>query len=180
MMARLAELKSSSVRRRTQGDLVVRIGLIAMLLLPAGFGYLAYVFAADAFLAVSDARSIDGVVHDVERETTTFREDDTTKTSVSYVIQVRFRAENGEEKIMPLQHGGASDEDTRFARDIIDIDDYRVGASIPLLYHPELGHRIWPDDFRAIWLLPLILGGATLVASFLIVGATFALWPRNG
>lgn len=179
MKARLAHLKASSARRRGQGDLVARFGLLAMLLLPAGFGYFAYVFAADAFLAVTDARAITGVVHDIEQETTTYREDNTTKTSVSYRILVRFRAENGEERTMPLQHGGASDEDTRFARDIIDIDDYQIGSVIDLYYHPELGHRIWPDDFRAIWLLPLVLGGAALAALFLVLGATFALWPRN-
>lgn len=179
LAARLAEMKKTSGRRRNSSELVLRCGLIAMLLLPAGFGYFAWLFIADALVAESGARSVAGVVHEVEQETSTYRENNTTKTSTNYIIHVAFRGDGGIEMIKPLQHGGATDEDTRFARDILDIDEYPRGTEVALLYHPEMQHRVWLDDFRALWLLPLVMGGAALVAAFLAIGAIVVLWPRN-
>lgn len=179
LAARMAELKAGAAGRRKRSDLILRFGLIVMLLLPAGFGYFAYIFAADGLLAVSGATSVTGVVRDVEQLTSTYRENNTTKHSVSFVIQVAFPGEGGVEMVKPLQHGGATDEDTRFARDLLDIDAYEPGTEVALLYHPERDHRIWLDDFEALWLLPLIMGGAMLVAGFLVIGAMVVLWPRS-
>ncbi|MEQ9643303.1 MAG: DUF3592 domain-containing protein [Alphaproteobacteria bacterium] len=179
LAARLAEMKQTRGSRRRRGELILRCGLIAMLLLPAGFGYFAYLFTADAWLAVSDARPVAGTVREVEQISTTYRENNTTKTSTSYIVHVTFRGDGGREMVRPLQHGGATDDDTRFARDILDIGDYPVGTEVALLYHPEREHRVWLDDFRALWILPLIMGGAALVAGFLVAGGLVVLWPRT-
>jgi len=177
---RLAELQARTGKSRARADIAVKFGLIAMLLLPSAFGVFAWQFAADAWRAVSGGKSLMGTVHAVDAASYSYEDSDgMTRSGTSYIIHVAFASDSGKRLIRPLQHGGAGDEDTGFAQDILDIDDYRPGTVVHILYHPELGDRIWLDDFRALWLLPLILGGATLMSGFLAVGGLIVLWPRR-
>lgn len=159
---------------------MTKLGLILLLLLPAAFGYFAWQFSADARLAVVGAESLAGTVQDVDAQSYSYQDSDgTTRSGTSYTVYVAFSTDSGKRLVKPLQHGGAGDQDTKFARDVLETDRFKPGTAVDILYHPELGGRIWLDDFRALWLLPLILIGATLASAFLVIGGLIVLWPRR-
>jgi hypothetical protein len=153
----------------------MKYAVFVMLVLPASFGYLFCLFAIDAWTAVSGAYEIEGTVVRVESEGHTYRSEGWDKTTYSYTIFVTFEAINGAPMVAAVQHGGASDTDTGFAEDAIDISKFEAGVSVPLLYHPELGHRVWLDDFWALWLIPLLTGVATVVGFLLIGGVGYLM-----
>lgn len=177
MRARLETLKQTSRLRRRGNDWIVRIGLVVLLLLPAGFGYYAYVFIADGVRAVSGAQAVKGKVREVERRITTTGKGSNTSVSDVFIIHVKFTGSDGRKLDRPVQYGGAGDDDTHFAGTLVDLQEYRAGTIVDLLYHPELGDRIWLDDFRPLWLLSLILIGCTLVSGNLVIGGMVVFWP---
>lgn len=177
LYARLQELKA---RPRRGDSRMIRGGLVAMLLLPLAFGYYAVALTFDALRAVTGAEHIHGTVQSVEARAVSDEDDGTTTSGTGTVIVVAFPDARGVRAHRPVQHGGATDDDVTFSGDLIDLDTYRPGTVVDLLYHPELDDRIWLDDFRALWLLPLILVAVTLAAGFLTVGGLIVLWPDIG
>lgn len=156
----------------------VKLGMLVMLALPLGFGWLFYVYLTDALAAVWGAERIQGTISKVVSESYTYDDDGSTRTGYSHVLYVSFAARDGRRVTRPVQHGGSGSEDVDFADDLIDIDAFTPGTVVALLYHPERGDAVWLDDVRALWLLPLILGVATLLAGFLVIGALVVLWPK--